>query len=317
MPRKPRIHYPSAFYHVILRGNARENIFFTENDRDYFYLLLNESVLRYEYRLHGFCLMTNHVHLIIQIGYTPLPKVMQNICFRYARYINQRLNRVGHLFQGRYKAILIDADSYLLSLVKYVHLNPIRANMVKNLDDYPWSSHHVYVAQKEIPFLTTDFVLGLFSNDKLVSQNLYLNFLQDKNLNEISPREFNSGNKNNISCLCSDLFLNNLNLEKYNKSLEYNFTLEEIINFVCKYYSVTESDLQNISRKRLLTKSRASIAWLAQSLKICTLTKVASYFHKDVSTLTEAIARLTCNEGTHAELKRLLHLFLQNPLTQA
>lgn len=316
MPRMPRIHYPGAFYHVILRGNAREDIFFSKNDRDYFYVLLNETVLRYKYRLHGFCLMTNHVHLIIEVGNVPLSKIMQNISFRYARYINQQLNRVGHLFQGRYKAILVEAENYLLVLIKYVHLNPIRAHMVMNLEDYLWSSHHAYVSKKKISFLTTDIVLGFFSSDRFAAQNLYLKFLLDDNLNESSQKEFQVGNQKSRSILCGSNFLENLNLNE-NIPVEYTFTLEQIINFICSHYGVTKYDLQNISRKHLFSKIRASAAWLTQQLRICTLTNVACYFHKDVSTLAEAINRLTCNEETLTELELLLHLVTQNPLTQA
>jgi REP element-mobilizing transposase RayT len=109
MARKPRLHYPGAFYHVILRGNFRQDTFLVE---------------RYRYRIHAFCLMSNHVHLAIQVGVVPLSRIMQNFCFRYTRWLNQQQERVGHLFQGRYKAVLLDADSYLLELTRYIHLNP-------------------------------------------------------------------------------------------------------------------------------------------------------------------------------------------------
>ena len=114
MARKPRIHYPGAFYHVILRGNGGQDIFFSKNDRTKFYLLLQEGIERFGHRIHAFCLMTNHIHLVIQIGDIPLSKIMQNVTFRYTRYINARRKEFGHLFQGRYKAILIDADTYIL-----------------------------------------------------------------------------------------------------------------------------------------------------------------------------------------------------------
>ena len=123
MARKPRIHYPGAFYHVILRGNDGQDIFYTKIDRSRFCELLQEGIERYEHRIHGFCLMSNHLHLIVQAGDIPLSRILQNVSFRYTRYINKKKKRIGHLFQGRYKAILIDADSYLLELVRYIHLN--------------------------------------------------------------------------------------------------------------------------------------------------------------------------------------------------
>ncbi|MBU0675034.1 MAG: transposase, partial [Proteobacteria bacterium] len=112
MARKPRIHYPGAFYHVMLRGNGGQNIFYSTADRSRFCLLMQEGVERYRHRIHAYCLMSNHVHLIIEVGTIPLSRIIQNLSFRYTRYINTKKKRIGHLFQGRYKSLLIDGDSY-------------------------------------------------------------------------------------------------------------------------------------------------------------------------------------------------------------
>jgi len=113
MARKPGVHLPGGLYHVILRGNAQQEIFFDAQDREVLYALLEEGCARFGYRVHAFCLMTNHVHLALQPGDTPLSRGMQNLSFRYARHINRSQGRVGHLFQGRYKALLVEADSHL------------------------------------------------------------------------------------------------------------------------------------------------------------------------------------------------------------
>jgi len=99
MARKPRVHYPTALYHVILRGNGGQEIFFSKEDRFRFYLLLQEGIERYGHRIHAFCLMTNHVHLAIQVGDITLARIIQNISFRYTRWVNWRGGRTGHLFQ--------------------------------------------------------------------------------------------------------------------------------------------------------------------------------------------------------------------------
>jgi len=125
MARKPRLHYPGALYHVILRGNARQDIFITDEDRYRFYLFVQEGLERYGHRVLAFCLMTNHIHLAIQVADVPLSRIMQNLTFRYTRWFNWRSKRIGHLFQGRYKAILVDADSYLLELAAYIHLEKV------------------------------------------------------------------------------------------------------------------------------------------------------------------------------------------------
>jgi len=114
MARKPRLEVPGGLYHVILRGNAQQDIFFTDDDRQAFYDLLGEGSQRFGYRIHAFCLMTNHIHLAIQTSEKPLSQSLHNLSFRYTRYVNKTQNRAGHLFQGRYKALLVDADSYLL-----------------------------------------------------------------------------------------------------------------------------------------------------------------------------------------------------------
>ncbi len=166
MALKPRIHYPGACYHVILRGNGGQDIFFSSKDRTKFYLLLQEGIEGFEHRIHAFCLMTNHVHLVVQVGEAPLSKIMQNVTFRYTRYINSRKIRIGHLFQGRYKALLIDIDTYMLELVRYIHNNPVRAKITETEDQYIFSSHESYLGKNNVPWLTTDFVLSQFAKQK-------------------------------------------------------------------------------------------------------------------------------------------------------
>lgn len=130
MARKSRIHYPSAVYHVILRGNAGDPVFFEDKDRYRFYLILQYAVETFGCRIHAFCLMNNHIHLVIQVAEISLSRIMQNVSLRFTKWINYTQSRTGHLFQGRYKALLIDAETYLLELVRYVHLNPVRAGIV-------------------------------------------------------------------------------------------------------------------------------------------------------------------------------------------
>lgn len=177
MPRKPRIHYPGAFYHVILRGNGGRPIFFSKADRSRFYLLLQEGVARYSHRVHAVCLMGNHAHLVVQVAEIPLSRIMQNLAFRYTRYLNQRKNRTGHLFQGRYKAVLIDADSYIHELIRYIHLNPVRAGMVDAAEDYFWASHRAYLGLASLAWLTTEFALLQFSRQRERAVRLFREFV--------------------------------------------------------------------------------------------------------------------------------------------
>jgi putative transposase len=173
MARKPRGHYPTALYHIILRRKGGQKIFFSQEDRFRFYLLLQEGIERYGHRIHAFCLMTNHIHLAIQVGDMTLARIIQNISFRYTRWVNWRQSRTGHLFQGRYKAVLVDADFYLLGLTRYIHLNPVRSGIVRKPENYPWSGHRAYLGLETIPWLTTDWVLSMFSSNVKRARRAY------------------------------------------------------------------------------------------------------------------------------------------------
>ncbi|MCD6527489.1 MAG: transposase [Desulfuromonas sp.] len=179
MPRKPRIHFDGAVYHVILRGNAGQDIFTGDADRSRFLLLLQQGVERYRCMVHAYCLMDNHVHLAIQVCDIPLSKLMQVVGFRYTQYMNCKFKRTGHLFQGRFKALLIDQDNYLLQLVRYIHLNPYRARMIQHPDQYSWSSHPVYTGELTIPWLTMDWVLEQLGTERKTAILNYITFIND------------------------------------------------------------------------------------------------------------------------------------------
>ncbi len=134
MARKPRIEFHGAFYHVITRGNQRQKIFKDKQDYIRYLAILSDYKERYKYFLYAYVLMNNHVHLLIQTQETPLSKILQGINQRYTIYFNRKYKTIGHLFQGRYKAILCDKDEYLLTLVKYIHNNPVRAGITKESD---------------------------------------------------------------------------------------------------------------------------------------------------------------------------------------
>jgi REP element-mobilizing transposase RayT len=180
MARKPRIHYPGAVYHVMLRGNGGADIFFEDGDRHRFFLLLQEGIERFGFRVHAFCLMSNHIHLALQVGEIPLSRIMQNLSFRYTQWINWRTKKKGHLFQGRYRAILVEEDEYLLQLVAYLHLNPARAGMEKTPSDYRWSSHRAYLGDEQIPWLSCDSLLSRLSKKIKPARRIFVDFVSSQ-----------------------------------------------------------------------------------------------------------------------------------------
>lgn len=178
MARKPRIEFYGAFYHVITRGNQRQKIFRDEQDFKRYLEILRSYKQRYRYSLHSYVLMSNHVHLLIETGEVPLFKIIQGINQSFTMYFNRKYRTIGHLFQGRYKAILCDKDRYLLALIKYIHSNPVRAKIVQNLDEYPWSGHHYYERKTaKDDLVDVDQALRMFSEDKTTTRKLYQNFI--------------------------------------------------------------------------------------------------------------------------------------------
>ncbi len=147
MARAPRIEYPGALYHVITRGNQRQKTFIDDKDREKYLDLLKSLKKAYGFRLYAYVLMANHVHLLVETGRIPLSRVMQRLSSGYTQYYNRRHRLVGHLFQGRYKAILCDKESYLLELTRYIHLNPVRVKAVEDPGKYRWSSYRAYLGK--------------------------------------------------------------------------------------------------------------------------------------------------------------------------
>lgn len=301
MARKPRIHYPGAVYHVILRGNCKQDIFFEDQDRYRLYLLIQESVERYLHRVLAFCLMTNHLHLVIQVADIPLSRIMQNLSFRYARWVNGRHNRSGHLFQGRYKAVLVDGDAYLLELVRYVHLNPVRAGMVLAPDEYPWSSHRAYGGKETLQWLEPESTLALFGEQKESAVRAYAAFMQD-GLAEGRRPEFH-GEGAIDSRLCGDeAFVERMVDEK--DGVPEQITMEDILAAVQRQYAVSREDLTRPGKDRILSQARALAAWLVQDVPSITLKELAARTGRDISSLSAAAQRMQKQASRSPDLLR-------------
>lgn len=162
MARKLRIEVEGGLYHVITRGNDRQNIFHSNEDHLKFLSLLAKQKERSLFFLYAYCLMTNHIHLLIERQAETVGNVMQRVLTGYSQYYNRRYKRVGHVFQGRHKAILCQSETYLTKLVRYIHLNPVRARMVVSPEEYPYSSHQAYVGSVPSGIVDVDPVLRHF-----------------------------------------------------------------------------------------------------------------------------------------------------------
>jgi len=180
MARPLRIEFTGALYHVTARGDRREAIYEDDGDRESFLDILGDVIDGWNWVCHAFCQMTNHYHLVIETPDGNLSKGMRQLNGVYTQYSNRRHKRVGHLFQGRYKAILVDGDAYLLELSRYVVLNPVRAGMVAEPGEWPWSSYNAMLGKGFCPpWLTTEGMLAQFSDKRTVARRRYKRFVPD------------------------------------------------------------------------------------------------------------------------------------------
>jgi len=180
MARPLRIEFPGALYHVTARGDRQEPIYEDDNDRKFFLDLLGKVIVEWNWVCHAYCLMGNHYHLLVETPDGNLAKGMRQLNGVYTQLSNRQHQRVGHLFQGRYKAILVDRDEYLLELSRYVVLNPVRARLVKRVEDWPWSSYRSMVGKARNPsWLATDALLAQFGKRKLSARRNFRRFVSE------------------------------------------------------------------------------------------------------------------------------------------
>lgn len=180
MARPLRIELAGGIYHITTRGDRREDIYDDTEDRVKWLEILGNTCKRYHWRCHAYCLMDNHYHIVLETADENLSKGMRQLNGVYTQHYNRKYDRVGHVFQGRFKGILVERDEYLLELTRYVVLNPIRANMVKNIKDWPWSSYRMMIGKAVAPpWLETDWILGYFSKQRKRAIEKYINFVRE------------------------------------------------------------------------------------------------------------------------------------------
>jgi len=178
--RQLRIEFAGALYHVTSRGNAREPTFQGDEDRERFLTVLQEVVLRFNWRCHAYCLMDNHYHALVETVEANLSEGMRHLNGVYTQRFNRAHDRAGHVFQGRYKSILVEKQAHLLELCRYVVLNPVRAGMTKDPGQYGWSSYRATAGLCKRPaFLTLDWVLGQFGPSRTEARRRYREFVRD------------------------------------------------------------------------------------------------------------------------------------------
>lgn len=252
MARPQRITFENAYYHVMNRGAGRQNIFCDEHDKATFLRTLDEACQQFKIEIHAYCLMDNHYHLLIKTPEANLSRSMRHINGVYTQRYNKKNQTDGALFRGRYKAILVDSDAYLLHLSKYIHLNPLTANMVEQLENYPYSSYLAYIDKAKTPlWLVRDEIYGQLtqSHDKALH---YKQFMHNRELNKTLQLFYQN---NSIAPVLGDeAFINALELKAPSKEVPHEQQvvtrpfISDIISTVAKFYHQHPDDLIAVKR---------------------------------------------------------------------
>jgi len=276
-----------------LRGNHREPLFASNEDRTVLDTFVGNVISRSGARIHAYCWMTNHLHALIQVGELPLSKIMGRIAAPYSRYRHKLLRTSGHLFERRYKATLVDVDAYFLTLVRYIHLNPVKALMVSDPVDYPWSSHLAWLGLRSTPWLTIDFGLSLFSTHVGNARDAYARFMGAPDLVE---DEFDSAsNPQDSRVLGSDSFISGIPYRP--QKPRRVVTLDQLATEIATDHSIPMAALASPSRERSLSAPRLALVRAALDHRIATLAEVARFLNRQPSTVSRLLARRSTPYG--------------------
>jgi len=300
MSRPLRIEFPDAWYHVMNRARLGQEAFPAREDYLGFIELLMDVSEIFNMRVAAYCLMANHYHLLIQTHDANLSRCMRHINGVYTQRYNARNGCDGTLFRGRYKAILIDGDSYLLELVRYIHRNPLRAGIIDKLKDYSWSSHKGYISKaKKWEWLHKHYILDMFSKDNKLQITAYKRFISKEEPEKII--EYYS-KKNMSSILGSDKFIkwvkDRFPKKKKEKEIPESKNLcPEVIDIkkaVCNHYEIKAADLLK-SRRGVENEARDLAIYMLRYTRGERLTIIGQEFnlnnYSSVSTAIERIKR--------------------------
>jgi putative transposase len=293
MGRPKRIHIPGAMHHVMLRGNDGQDIFFSAWDQQLMCRLLQEGIATYGHRIHAFCFMNNHIHLLLQVGTVPLSKIMHNLAFRYSQKVNFHKERIGHLFQGRYKAIRIDEKGYFLRLLRYIHMNPVRAHLVQQPEQYLWSSHRAYLGEWNLPWLTCKHALGKFAPTLQQARLNYVRYiLQQEHPFKLAEIR---GAVDGSELVERDEFTYGPPgqgvVYHAPSPVKERLPLQRIMAFTCEACAIEVELLLGPGQSRKASLARAIITSIASENGMYTLEEIGRGLRRDGSTLSSLLSR--------------------------
>lgn len=320
MPRKSRIDAPDALQHIIIRGIEKKGIFLDNQDKESFIKRFGSILLDTSTPCLAWALMTNHAHLLLRTGLMPIATIMRRLLTGYAQGFNRRHNRHGHLFQNRYKSILCEKDPYLIELVRYIHLNPIRAGIVKDLEElklYRYGGHAILMSKFDFKWQAKDYVLGFFGRTKKQARRRYLVFVA-KGLSQGRRPDLIGGGlirsmggwselkanrlqqirvKGDERILGSGEFVSNV-LKRANEEFEQKkrlknqgLNLDVLLSGVASYYKIAIEDLKTGTKERNIVIARSVFCYLAVRKLNASGTKVARKLNVTQSAVCKAVNR--------------------------
>jgi len=301
MARRLRHSKPGSTYHVILRGNNKQTIFVSKEDCYKLCSFIEDGIAKYNHRIIAFCFMKNHIHLAIQTSETSLSKIIHNLSFRYTQYFNWKHDKVGHLFQGRFKSILVDSNRYLKELVRYIHLNPVRAKLIDDPSRYFWSSHCSYLIEDIFPWVERDGILRHFGFTRSEAVPAYQKFIA-AGIGKRETIDFRNGFAEGI--VGDNDFIERMTVEINPIPIQTNFKL--LLAHVCEFYEVKTEELRNGNRK--CSHIRSVLSLLARDFEGVTIKELADYCKREPSALSKAASRLEIKTKSSPELAKEVKL---------
>lgn len=286
MARRPRVFASGLLYHVIVRGNQRQATFLTEADYQAYLERLAKYRLKHGVAVWAYCLMPNHVHLLLETTGPPLAKFMQCLQQSYTQYFNRRHEKVGHLFQGRYKAIVCEKDRYLVALIRYIHLNPVRAQIVRRPDDYAYSGHGAYVTGQATAVLDPTAGLGMFGG-----RRAYQQFVREgigeghqENYYAVEDQRF----------LGAERFVTQLQAQEPEAPLRRpTKSIASAVKAIAAVMQVEPAHLMGRDRSWAVSRNRMLLAYVLVRRKGYRLKDLAGQLGRDEATLSGLLSRFT------------------------
>lgn len=311
MARQLRIEFEGAFYHVTSRGNQRGQIFWDSGDRVKFQEILKRTKDRYGYLLHAYVFMDNHYHLLMETPHANIKQIMQNINTSYTVYVNKRHRRFGHLFQGRYKSFIVDKESYLLEVGRYIHLNPVRAGIVERAEDYRWSSYQEYISKNSKQKITdTDDTLYSFSKVRTEAVNRYREFVyagieKDSPLDEavgsvLGDEGFTEKVLKYLKCCPDEREIPDI------KKIETKYNLEDAVKIVAVYYGVSKEVL--LRRNRTLVRQRKMAIYFCKILSGKKNIEIGKIFGISAQAVSNVVREIECLKVRNKKMMTEIHL---------